>query len=88
MVSMVESGRQRLDIGLVPKLASTLGMDAQKLTMLALREYEPSVYRVLFGDDPPVAGGVYIDDVHERLDVLPRQLRGALGVIIEALSRP
>ena len=48
-VGLWESGRRRMELGRLPRLAAALQLDAKELCAKALSEYHPLVYVTLFG---------------------------------------
>lgn len=88
-VESLESGRRGLDLDALPRLADALQVSRRELAQVYLAERHPKLYRVLFGDlQPPQAGReqpeVYVEDVHWRLDQLPRRERGIVEATIYA----
>ena len=55
-----ESGRRRMELGKLPRIAEALQIDAKELCAKALAEFHPLVYAALFGQ---VAAPVKIQQV-------------------------
>ena len=49
-VTMWESGRRRMDLAKLPRLAAVLEIDPKELCTKALSEFHPLFYASLFGD--------------------------------------
>jgi transcriptional regulator with XRE-family HTH domain len=45
-----ESGRRRMELSKIPRIAEALQMDAKALCIKALQEFHPLVYATLFGN--------------------------------------
>jgi transcriptional regulator with XRE-family HTH domain len=45
-----ESGRRRMDLSKLPRIAAALSLDPRELCARALAEFHPPVYASLFGD--------------------------------------
>jgi transcriptional regulator with XRE-family HTH domain len=48
-ISMVETGRRRLALNLIPRLAEILNLDTADLSRRALKDFAPALYAALFG---------------------------------------
>ena len=48
-VTLWESGRRRMELSKIPRLAEVLRLDAKDLCREALAEFHPRFYRTLFG---------------------------------------
>lgn len=89
VISMIESGRRNIDIEKIPMVAVKLGLNARELTQQALLEYFPTVYLVLFDDDPPSAGGeVHEEDLYRNVKDLPRPVQDAFRTLIDFCRAP
>ena len=49
-ITMWESGRRRMDLAKLPRLAAVLQIDPKELCTKALSEFHPLFYASLFGD--------------------------------------
>ena len=49
-ITMWESGRRRMDLAKLPRLAAALEIDPKELCTKALSEFHPLFYASLFGD--------------------------------------
>ena len=49
-ITMWESGRRRMDLAKLPRLAAVLEIDPKELCTKALSEFHPLFYASLFGD--------------------------------------
>jgi transcriptional regulator with XRE-family HTH domain len=57
-VTLWESGRRRMELSKIPRLAEALQLDAKELCIQALAEFHPAFYNTLFG--PRAEGRVSI----------------------------
>jgi transcriptional regulator with XRE-family HTH domain len=48
-VTLWESGRRRMELSRIPRLAEALRLDARELCIQALAEFHPAFFRTLFG---------------------------------------
>ena len=48
-VTLWESGRRRMELSKIPRLAEALQLDARELCIQALAEFHPGFYATLFG---------------------------------------
>jgi transcriptional regulator with XRE-family HTH domain len=48
-VTLWESGRRRMELSKIPRLAEALQLDARELCIQALAEFHPAFYNTLFG---------------------------------------
>jgi transcriptional regulator with XRE-family HTH domain len=48
-VTLWESGRRRMELSKIPRLARALQIDPKELSVKALEEYHPAFFRILFG---------------------------------------
>jgi len=55
-VTLWESGRRRMELSKIPRLAEALQLDARELCIQALAEFHPTFFHTLFGprDEQPV----------------------------------
>ena len=55
-VTLWESGRRRMELAKLPRIAEALRLDARELCIQALAEFHPAFFRTLFGprDAEPV----------------------------------
>jgi transcriptional regulator with XRE-family HTH domain len=55
-VTLWESGRRRMELSKIPRLAEALHLDAREVCIQALAEFHPAFYNTLFGprDAEPV----------------------------------
>jgi hypothetical protein len=85
-LDVLERGARGCDPDDLPRIAEALQLDARQLAKLYIREKYPVLFRGLFGDlEPPAvheSSSTYVEDVHWRLDQLPRRERG----LVEALT--
>jgi transcriptional regulator with XRE-family HTH domain len=49
-VTLWESGRRRMDLAKIPRIAAVLQLDAQELCVKALAEFHPAFSAALFGN--------------------------------------
>jgi transcriptional regulator with XRE-family HTH domain len=56
-VTLWESGRRRMELAKLPRIAKALRLDARELCIQALAEFHPAFFRTLFGprDAEPVS---------------------------------
>jgi transcriptional regulator with XRE-family HTH domain len=56
-VTLWESGRRRMELAKLPRIAEALRLDARELCIQALAEFHPAFFRTLFGprDAEPVS---------------------------------
>lgn len=88
-VESLESGRRGVDLDTLPRLADALRVSRRDLVQVYLAERHQKVYQALFGDlEPPKTGWgqpeVFVEDVHWRLDQLPRRERGIVEAMVYA----
>ena len=50
-ITQWESGRRRMELSKLPRIAAALQLDAKELCAQALAEFHPLVYAALFGHD-------------------------------------
>jgi transcriptional regulator with XRE-family HTH domain len=84
-LDFLERGLRGCDPDDLPRIAEALQLDARQLAKLYISEKYPALFRALFGDEerPEVhASSSSVEDVHWRLDQLPRKERG----LVEALT--
>jgi transcriptional regulator with XRE-family HTH domain len=93
---MIESGARKLDIDLVPRVAQILKVNLRDLTLVALAQYYPKTYSVLFGQQEPgmpqeQATPVTLQpetyDMAMIFEALPPRERGMILEITKALSK-
>jgi len=48
-VTLWESGRRRMELAKLPRIAAALQLDARELCIRALAEFHPAFYNTLFG---------------------------------------
>jgi len=53
-VGLWESGRRRMELSKLPRIAQALKLDSKEVCAQALSEFHPAVYDALFGNDSPV----------------------------------
>ena len=58
-VTMWESGRRRMELSKLPRLAEALQLDARELCMQALAEFHPAFFHTLFGPRAAEPGRIH-----------------------------
>lgn len=89
-VDALETGRRGCDLDDLPQLADILGVEARGLFQAYVKERHSRLYTALYGEEQPQVGlelaGTHVEDVHWRLDHLPRRERGIVEALIYAFS--
>ena len=89
-VDALETGRRGCDLDDLPRLAEVLGLEARGLFQAYLKERHRRLNAALYGEEQPQVSprlaGIHVEDVHWRLDQLPRRERGIVEALIYALS--
>jgi hypothetical protein len=86
---VMETGRRGCDLDFLPRIAAALKLDPKVVTKVYLSERHPKLCHALF--DEPIKGwqfdvkGVVVEDVHWRLDQLPRRQRSIVEALIYLL---
>jgi len=88
-LDVLETGRRGCNLEDLSRIADTLQVDRHGFAQVYLSERHPGLYAALFGNERPeiVAKnpGAPVEDVHWRLDQLPRRERGIVEALIYAL---
>ena len=81
--------RRGCDLDFLPRIAEALKLDPKVVTKVYLSERHPKLYHALFAEpikdwqfDVP---GVVVEDIHWRLDQLPRRQRSIIEALIYLL---
>ena len=93
---MVESGVRKIDIDRVARAAQVLKINPKDLTLLALSQYYPNAYRMLFGTGGPAMPEgketpvTLLPETYEHAlvyDSLPPHERGIVTLVTKALAK-
>jgi transcriptional regulator with XRE-family HTH domain len=88
-VDVLEAGRRGCDLDTLPQLADALELDQRGFAQAYLAEKHPRLYQALFGDSQPDVApqipGMQIQDLHWRIDMLPRRERGLVENLVYVL---
>jgi transcriptional regulator with XRE-family HTH domain len=87
--SLVETGKRKPDIDVVPALARALQKDPKALTQLYIQQFHPGVARVLFDVPAPEVSdqqpSVTDSEICRSLAELPDDIRGEVERLVRTL---
>jgi transcriptional regulator with XRE-family HTH domain len=88
-IEVLETGHRGCNLDDLPRIAEVLQIDPKGLALVYIAERHSTLYRAVFGEGFPSLNsplcGPHVQDVHWRLDQLPRRERGLVEALIYTL---